>query len=273
MSVSLNYRRIANNEIKIYTICQKSFDKQKKFLLDNIETLCSKYVYNINISYTLLHDVYVNLYPKKNRETEYSEEALWWFWREMWVYDMIEEIKPQIWKATEKWYKKRYRERERLLNENWFTYYPDIISWYMNKFGDLNLSNYKWAISYTTKRDVIRTIKEWLDENKSVYDIAKDIEKISEKLFSKERARTIATTEVWKAYEYGNYMPVQQLNSVWVKIKKKRSTVKDSRVRESHRQCEEEGRVDLDYVYPSVWVDICPEWVNCRCTTLYKIDM
>lgn len=272
MSLPLNHRRILTNETKVYTICQKSFKKQYEFLMNNLEDLYENYVYNVELCYNELLNANVDLYRNK-KSREYIEwQSLEWFWAEMWVYDLIEDIEPQLEKTVMKWYKKRYRLFETALLSNWFTYYPDTWSNYAKLWWELNLSNYKWAISYTTKRKVIEIIKNWYDNNLWVWEVAKQINEISDKLFGKARARTIATTEIWKAYEYWSYQPVKQLQSVWVPMKKKRQTVDDDRVRPAHMQCEMEWRVDLDYMYPAVWQLICPEWVNCRCTMEYKVD-
>ena len=274
MSLPLNHRRILTNETKVYTICQKSFKKQYEFLMNNLEDLYENYVYNVELCYNELLNANVDLYRnKKSREyIEWQWEQLEWFWAEMWVYDLIEDIEPQLEKTVMKWYKKRYRLFETALLWNWFTYYPDTWSNYAKLWWELNLSNYKWAISYTTKRKVIEIIKNWYDNNLWVWEVAKQINEISDKLFGKARARTIATTEIWKAYEYWSYQPVKQLQSVWVPMKKKWQTVDDDRVRPAHMECELEWRVDLDYMYPAVWQLICPEWVNCRCTMEYKVD-
>lgn len=269
MSVSADYRRLLKRELKVRTIINKSFKRQRAFLQDNVKELYEKYKYNIEITWNNLQNEHVDIFKKSRYDIE-NDEPLWWFRKEMWLYDLIGDLKPQIWKAVEKWYKKSFRLLEPLLAENWFRYYTDIISNYSNKRWELNLSDYKWSISHTTKYDVIEILKNWIDNNLTVDEVAKQIEKKSEVLFGNWRANTIAITEMWKAYEYWNFQPIKQLSDVWIQMEKKRETCHDSRVRETHRQCEDEWRVDLDYIYPSVWVDIAPWWVNCRCTMLYR---
>lgn len=271
MSVSADYRRLLRREIKIRTIIEKSFNKQRQFLLDNVKDLYENYRYNIEIARNNLNNEHVHLYPdKKARYDVVNESPLWWFRLEMWVSDMIESMKPQIKKSVEKWYKRSYRLFEPLLIENWFRYYYDTIDNYTNKRWDLELSDYKWTISYTTKHDVLEILKNGIDNNLTVDEVAKQIEAKSEVLFGRWRANTIAITEIWKAYEYWNFQPISQLNSVWIQMEKKRETCHDSRVRPEHREAEEEWRQPLEYVYPSVWVDIPPWWPNCRCTILYR---
>lgn len=272
MSLPVNYRRILTNEVKASTICQKSFKKQRKVLMVNLKDLYENYQYNVELCFNQLQNVKVDLYKKIDWQYIMNNwEVLEWLRTAMWLYDMIEELKTPIIKAVEKWYKKTYRLLERKLAENWFTYYPELWTDYANMRGELNMSTYKWAISYTTKREVINTIKQWYDNGRDYTMLSEQIEKINKKLFWLPRAKTIAVTEIWKAYEYWNYQPVKLLNSVWIPIKKKRQTCDDSKVRETHMECEMEWRVDLDFEYPSVWQKICPEWVNCRCTMLYQV--
>lgn len=271
MSVSADYRRLLRREMKIISIIVKSFEKQKNFLEANVEDLYENYKYNIELSWNLLNDVHVHLYPdKKDRYDIENNEPLWWFRAEMWVYDMIEDLKPQIRRTTEKWYKRSYRLLEPLLAENGFSYYEDIISEYANHWGELHLSDFRWSISRTTKFDVLKVLKEWIDNNLTPWEVAKQIQEIDWNLFSRARANTIAVTEIWKAYEYWNYQPIEQLENVWIAMEKKWETCHDAKVRPEHMECEMEWWVRSDYVYPSVWVDIPPWWPNCRCTILYR---
>lgn len=271
MSVSADYRRLLRRELKIRTIIEKSFKKQREYLEANVWNLYENYKYNIELTRNNLNNEHVHLYPeKKDRYDVANDEPLWWFRRAMWVDDMIEAMKPQIKKSVEKWYKKTFRLFEPLLIENWFRYYYDTIDNYANYRWELNLSNYKWAISHTTKHDVIEVLKNGIDENLTVAEVADKIHELDERLFSQARANTIAVTEIWKAYEYWNFQPIQQLESVGIQMEKKRETCHDSRVRPEHREAEEEWRVRSDYIFPSVWVEIPPWWPNCRCTILYR---
>ena len=106
MSLPLNHRRILTNDTKVYTICQKSFKKQYEFLMNNLEDLYENYVYNGELCYNELLNANVDLYRSK-KSREYIEwQSLEWFWAEMWVYDLIEDIEPQLDKTVMKWYKK-----------------------------------------------------------------------------------------------------------------------------------------------------------------------
>lgn len=273
MVLSADYRRLLRKEVKAYTEVQKSFKKQAKRLEENVEELYNNYTVNIWLAYNYLQNANVHIYPmKKSWEDEYGDEPLAWFWRAMGINEMIEKLGPIIAKSYEKGYKLSYRLFKKKLEENGFNYYPELISDYEKYWGELNLSNYKGAISYTTKRDIVKILKDWIDNHLGGTEIRKRIAEYNPILFSKARARAIAVTEMHKAYEFWNLQPMQQLNSVWIPVKKKRLTVGDDKVRPEHTACEDEGRVDISYVYPSVWVDIPPGWVNCRCTILYHID-
>lgn len=274
MVLSPDYRRLLRKEVKAYTIVQKSFKKQAEWLERNVEDLYNNYPVNIGLAYNYLQNANVHIYPiqEKRRQDEYWDEPLAWFWRAMGLGEMIADLGPVIAKSYEKWYKLSYRLFKRKLEENGFNYYPELISNYEKYRWELNLSNYKGAITYTTKWDVVKILKDWIDNHLWGTEIRKRIAEYNPILFSKARARAIAVTEMHKAYEFGNLQPMQQLNSVGIPVKKKWLTCWDDKVRPEHTACEDEGRVDISYTYPSVWVDIPPGWVNCRCTILYHID-
>ena len=107
MSVSADYRRLLQREVKIYSIIQKSFKKQKEFLHDNVKDLYEKYPYSICIERSKLNNQQVHLFPeKKSWETMWWIDVLDWFWKMMWVYDLIKDMKPQLERAVEKGYKR-----------------------------------------------------------------------------------------------------------------------------------------------------------------------
>lgn len=263
---SLTYR-----EAKLYSIVQKSFKKQRKYFEENVQDLYENHVLVVTAEYNILQNENVNLFPKKGRENEVrGNDPMDGFRRAMWLYEMIEDLQLPIEKVFERWYKTQYRKFARLLSENGIDYYPNLPSDYANKRGDLQLSNYKWTISHTTKRDVISVLKEWIDNNESWGTIQRRIYAVDDKLFGLPRARAIAVTETAKAYEYGNRQPIQALQDAWIEMEKKWLTVWDDRVRPEHMECENEGRVPIDYNYPSVGVDMPPWGVNCRCTLQYQ---
>ena len=264
MAVKLNHRRILHNEVKVYTILQKSFKRQLQFLLDNYAELYTKYPGKVMKEYNYLNQPVPNIYAwEKWRQTDVSSEPLDWFWREMWVYEAIENVKPQVSKTVAKWYKKSYRVNEQLMLENAIIYNQNLPIAYMEDFGALNLSNFKGSISKTTKMWVIDILKNWIDNDLWVWDIKKQIVALDSKLFSKARAQMIAVTEMGKAYEHWNYLPIKQLQQWWVAMLKQWSTVGDSRVRPTHMDNETVWRVPLDYTYSSTGTNLAPTGVNC----------
>ena len=271
MAVKLNHRRIGANESRVFAIGYRSLRQQRKFLLDNLTELYTDFTWQIEKEYNYLTQPTENIYGgEKQWQTDVSSEPLDGFWREMWVYEMIDKIKPQIRKTTDKWYKKRYRLWREQMEINGFIFDDQIAIDYMQTFGELNLSNFKWSISKTTKLDVVKVLKEWLDNNWSISQVRDGIMKLDNTLFSKARSEMIAITEVGKAYEHWNFVPAKQLQSVGKIVQKKWQTVQDSRVRETHMQNENEWWVDLDYIYPATNTTLPPTGVRCRCTTLYK---
>ena len=271
MAVSADYRRLLKKEAKAYTICQKSFKKQEKFLMENLEEMYTKYTVNISLAYNHLSQA-SDLYPKKDRKTDYSEEPLWGFRREMWIDEMIHQLEVPISKGAEKGYKSTWRRFQKILLENAFVYSFDPIINYVRDRGNLQLSNYRWTISHTTKEWIVGILKEGIDNNWTYNQVRDKIVQANSKLFWKARARTIAVTEMAKAYEYGNVQPMRQLQSVGIPILKKWQTCDDGKVRPEHMECEHMERVPLDFVYPSVNVAYPPWGVNCRCTILYKVN-
>lgn len=270
MAVSADYRRLLKKEAKAYTIVQKSFKKQEQFLMDHLEELYTKFPLQISLAYEHLNKA-PNLY-KKGRYEDYVEEPLGSFRMEMWVDDLIDKLMNPISKGVEKGYKRTRRKFRTILEENALIYSLDTILNYMKDWGKLQLSNFRWAISHTTKFEVVKVLKDWLNNQLTYNQVRDNIIKVNSSLFSKARARTIAVTEMAKAYEYGNVQPMRQLQSVGIPILKKWQTCDDGKVRPEHMECEHMERVPLDFVYPSVNVAYPPWGVNCRCTILYKVN-
>lgn len=270
--LSPDYRNMLKKEAKAYSIIQKSFKKQSKFLKENAQDLYENHVYLISLEYNKLSNTNVNLYPdSKGRQDEVRwDTPLEWFWRAMWIAQLIEDLEIPISKAFEQWYKREYNKFRQLLNENWINYYANAKTDYAKDRWLLNLSDYKWAISFTTKWDVIRTLKEWIDQHLSRTDMQERINAIDPILFWLPRARTIAVTEMAKAYEYGNKQPIQALNDAWILMEKHRLTVWDERVRPEHEMAEQEWWLEFNEIFQSVWVDTPPWGVNCRCTIQYR---
>lgn len=269
MAVSADYRRLLKKEAKAYTIVQKSFKKQEQFLMDHLEELYTKFPLQISLAYNYLNQA-PKLY-KKGREQEASSEPLGSFRAEMWVNDMVNQLEKPISKGVEKWYKTTRNKFKKILTQNAIVYNAWIILNYAREWSVLQLSNFRWAISHTTKFEVIKVLKEGLDNNRTYNQVKDKIHKINQVIFGKPRARTIAVTEMGKWYEYWNVHPMRELQAVWVTVLKKRQTCNDGKVRPDHMECEELGRVPLEFIYPSVKVPYPPGWPNCRCTNQHRV--
>lgn len=270
--LSQDYRNLLHKESKIYAKIQKALKKQKKYFDENWKDLYENWIYIINIEYNILKNEHVHLYPeeKKNWKDEvFGDDPMEWFRRAMWIYEMIEDLQLPLEKVFEHWYKRSYRKFSKLLKENAIDYYKNKPSEYAKEWWELNLSNYKWAISYTTKWDVVNTLKNGIDNHLTIWEIQKEINQIDERLFGLPRARAIAVTETTKAYEYGNLQPIRALEEAWITMEKRWLTVWDERVRPTHQECQDEWWMPIEYIYPSVWVGFPPWWVNCRCTIQY----
>ena len=77
MSVSADYRRLLKRELKIRTIIEKSFKKQREFLEANVKELYEKYKYNIEITRSRMNNETVHIYPeKKDRYDVENDEPL-----------------------------------------------------------------------------------------------------------------------------------------------------------------------------------------------------
>lgn len=270
--LSQDYRNLLRKEAKLYSIVQKSFKKQRKYLEENVQDLYENHVYLISIEFNILQNEHVHLYPDKKgwKDEMFGDDPLQWFRRAMWIMQLIDDMELPLEKVFEHWYKKQYRKFAKILKEEWIDYYPEKPSEYASKRWELNLSNFKWSISHTTKRDVINTLKNGIDNHLSWNEIQWEINKIDDKLFWLPRARSIAVTETAKAYEFGNREPIDALEDVWIQMEKKWLTVWDNRVRPEHMECEEEWWCDIDHIYQSVMTEMPPWWVNCRCTMQYR---
>jgi hypothetical protein len=77
MSVSADYRRLLKRELKIRTIIEKSFNKQREFLNANVRDLYENYTYNIEITRSRMNNQHVHIYPeKKSRYDVENDEPL-----------------------------------------------------------------------------------------------------------------------------------------------------------------------------------------------------
>lgn len=259
-------QRPYRQELKVRKKVLSHFNKQYKFVKETWREL-----------YDDLAMWYYTSYGKTyNRETSKELtrkfETMEEYWDLMWLEDMIEDIKPEVEKAVIIGYKQSYNTHSEWLDKVGisFNLKNPIVEEYMNEFDDLQLSDYRGSVSYTTKNWVIRELRRWIKEGLSYTEIGENIEALDKTLFSKSRAKLIAANETGRAFEVWNYIPMEEAARQWVKVIKKWLTVNDDRVTVECSANQNVGWINLDNVYES-WDKISPRKSNprCRCTMQY----
>jgi len=146
---------------------------------------------------------------------------------------------------------------------------------YLQKLTELHLSQNKGSIWKTTTDEILKILRNWINEWLSYTQIAKQIKTTDPLVFSKTRAELIAVTEVGRAYEFWKFESVLDLQNKWNIVLKKWQTVEDDRVRQSHRQNQRDGYIPLNV--PFSWTgDLYAPAKNkdsfrCRCATIYSL--
>ena len=181
----------------------------------------------------------------------------------LWIDKLIYSLWKEIGKAAKLWIKIIWK----IFNiDTWLTEET-----YLTKWTNEQTQDYYWSLNNETKRQLLYTIKQAIDNGWSVDKLQEEIIKIDEVIFWKGRAKTIAITEIHRAYEWWKFTPMEELSNQGKIVQKFRLTCNDDKVRETHMEAQDEGRVDIDYIFPSVWVKMPPWWYNCRCNLLYNV--
>lgn len=223
-------------------------------------------------------------YLKKNLKELYEKPTLWvWiqtrelrhisdFFIDMWIYSLEDEIYWDIKASLISWYRGRSRINKDELDNFWIEFNKNnpSINAYMDEWSKLQLSDYKGSIAWTTKNSVIKILQEWFKQSKSYNEIAKDINKLDSTLFSMNRAKVIAINETWKAFEFGNALPIFEIVQKWWKAEKKRTNMKDSKVSEQCIIDAKDWRIDFRLQHTS-WNHMPPWHINCRCHEQYRV--
>ena len=184
-------------------------------------------------------------------------------WSKLWIDKLIYSLWKEIGKAAKLWIKIIWK----IFNiDTWLTEET-----YLTKWTNEQTQDYYWSLNNETKRQLLYTIKQAIDNGWSVDKLQEEIIKIDEVIFWKGRAKTIAITEIHRAYEWWKFTPMEELSNQGKIVQKFRLTCNDDKVRETHMEAQEEWRVDIDYIFPSVWVKMPPWWYNCRCNLLYNV--
>jgi len=214
-------------------------------------------------------------YLKNNRQKLYDKPADWigiqYRWLEikageltanefrdmMGIYGSVSLMNPDVEKSLISWYRGRSRiMKDQLaeMNLSFFAKNPKIEE-YMNNRDKIQLSDFKWAISRTTKSKVIKIFQDQYEKDRyDLWAIQKEINGLDTTLFSMARAKTIAISETGNAFEYGNKIPMIEAQQQWWIIMKMWSTVGDWNVDDICSMNEDEWRIPFDQPHSS-WDD------------------
>lgn len=147
---------------------------------------------------------------------------------------------------------------------------------YLKSKREIMLSDRQGSINKTTKDRVLEIIRDGVNNRQSYTQIARQIEALStEGIFSRSRAQMIATNEVGKAYEFGNFIPVEQFaQRTGKRVVKYWQTVGDLKVT---FQCSENERKSAAGIPLNTQFDsgdmTAPRSSHprCRCSTSYEV--
>lgn len=135
-------------------------------------------------------------------------------------------------------------------------------------------------ISRTSKDALKGIVEDGMEEGLSLGQIAKRIQQLDSTTFSKNRAYTIARTEVLSAASYANHMSAKQIaEDVNVKMEKTWLTAIDGRERDTHRAAHRQTvAMDKYYdiggekaMYPGDTRLSAANRIRCRCAERYTV--
>ena len=151
-----------------------------------------------------------------------------------------------------------------LRNDPAVRYLDDIITLHSS-------STIIWSIWQTTHTRVKKLIRKWVNEWLSYPEIAKNMTELDPLVFSKNRAKLMAISELWTAYEKGKNMPMQDLADKWETVLKAWVTVEDDKVRPDHMQNQDDWYIWLKIPFSWTGSQTAPYSYNCRCATIYRV--
>lgn len=168
---------------------------------------------------------------------------------------------------------KRYKD---LLPEDYalvFDVSTEPATIYLQELEDLMLSQRQGSILKTTRDELRTLIKNGIEEGNSYGAIAKQIREVDPWVFSKARAKTIATNEIGRSYGWANYEPGRVLDDEGYVLVKEWQTSHDDRVRPLHVANESAGKIDFKKDFPGTNDQFAPSThdINCRCTSTHEI--
>ena len=123
----------------------------------------------------------------------------------------------------------------------------------------------------TTKEHIKPILMDSVIEGRAPQETAKIIRENF--ALSKARSLMISVNEVGHAYEWGNYVPMNDAKKRGYKVSKSWLTVNDAKVTPAHTQNQEDGWIELDDTFSGTGDELAPasDNPNCRCTILYDI--
>lgn len=146
---------------------------------------------------------------------------------------------------------------------------------YLTTIEQLHLSENQGSIYKTTKEDILEIVNEGITEGLSYGQMADKIQKTQPFVFSKARAELIAITEIGRAYEFGNWLPMKDLERQGATVMKEWITAGDEKVRPSHTQNARDGLIPLNQLFSGTRDLYAPaknrDPFRCRCATWYKV--
>ena len=144
---------------------------------------------------------------------------------------------------------------------------------FINWIKELHLSQKKGSIRKTTEDEILAILEKWISEGKSYSTIWAEINRLDPFVFSQSRWELIAIQETWKAYGWANFEPARKMQDEESFIlQKKWVTSHDEKVRDSHNDNANEGRIDLNKEFSWTGDMYAPsKQFRCRCTSTTKI--
>lgn len=250
-------------ERKTWSVAYKSLRSQHKYLKENRREL-----------YDNVFLRYFSRYWKFIDDSWEEISSLEEFWKAMGLYTMVDSVGTYVNKSIILWYKVGFRQNKNVLINFWISFdlQNPVVSEYMDTFSALHLSDRYGSISLTTKNAVLAELRKWISESLSYTDIAKNINALDSQIFSKSRAKLIATREIGKAYEVWNYIPMREAKAQWAKVNKYWKTVWDDRVTEPCKENQAAWWIELDTPWPTGDIETPRDWnPRCRCSTRFDI--
>lgn len=147
---------------------------------------------------------------------------------------------------------------------------------YLKAKEEIMLSDRQGSINKTTKDRVLEIIRDGVNNRQSYTQVANQIAALSvEGIFSKSRAQMIATNEVGKAYEFGNYIPVEEFSQrTGKRVIKYWQTVGDLKVTAQCNENEQKSKAGIPLNAQFASGDLtAPRSTHprCRCSTSYEV--